>query len=91
MVVDEFHHAAAASYRKLIAHFRPKFLLCALQNLPPLTRSADDGIVVRNVEPATDGPELHRRGGVQHDRPRPCCHALARRVTEVIAVEMEGV
>lgn len=27
VVVDEFHHAAAASYRKLIAHFRPKFLL----------------------------------------------------------------
>ena len=27
IVVDEFHHAAAASYRKLIAHFRPKFLL----------------------------------------------------------------
>ena len=27
IVVDEFHHAAAASYRKLIAYFRPKFLL----------------------------------------------------------------
>ena len=27
VVVDEFHHAAAATYRKLIAHFRPKFLL----------------------------------------------------------------
>ena len=27
VVVDEFHHAAAASYRKLIAHFRPRFLL----------------------------------------------------------------
>jgi superfamily II DNA or RNA helicase len=27
LVVDEFHHAAAASYRKLIAYFRPKFLL----------------------------------------------------------------
>ena len=27
VVVDEFHHAAAGSYRKLIDHFRPKFLL----------------------------------------------------------------
>jgi hypothetical protein len=27
LVVDEFHHAAAASYGKLIAYFRPKFLL----------------------------------------------------------------
>jgi len=27
VVVDEFHHAAASSYRKLLAHFRPRFLL----------------------------------------------------------------
>lgn len=27
VVVDEFHHAAARSYRKVIDHFRPKFLL----------------------------------------------------------------
>jgi superfamily II DNA or RNA helicase/HKD family nuclease/diadenosine tetraphosphate (Ap4A) HIT family hydrolase len=27
IIVDEFHHAAAASYRKLIAYFQPKFLL----------------------------------------------------------------
>ncbi len=27
IVIDEFHHAAAASYRKLIAYFRPTFLL----------------------------------------------------------------
>lgn len=27
VVVDEFHHAAAASYRKLIAHLSPQFLL----------------------------------------------------------------
>jgi hypothetical protein len=25
--VDEFHHAAAASYRRVIAHFQPAFLL----------------------------------------------------------------
>jgi superfamily II DNA or RNA helicase len=27
IVIDEFHHAAAASYRGLIEHFEPKFLL----------------------------------------------------------------
>lgn len=27
IVVDEFHHAAASTYRRLIEHFRPKFLL----------------------------------------------------------------
>lgn len=27
IVIDEFHHAAAATYRRLIQHFRPKFLL----------------------------------------------------------------
>lgn len=27
IVVDEFHHAAAVSYRKLLAHFTPNFLL----------------------------------------------------------------
>ncbi|MGM0476401.1 MAG: DUF3427 domain-containing protein [Pseudomonadota bacterium] len=27
IVVDEFHHAAAGSYRRLLNHFRPRFLL----------------------------------------------------------------
>jgi superfamily II DNA or RNA helicase/HKD family nuclease len=27
VVVDEFHHAAARTYRRLISHFRPRFLL----------------------------------------------------------------
>lgn len=27
VVIDEFHHAAASSYRKLLAHFAPAFLL----------------------------------------------------------------
>ncbi len=31
MVVDEFHHAAAATYRRIIDHFTPQFLL----GLPP--------------------------------------------------------
>lgn len=32
IVVDEFHHAAAASYRNLIGHFRPRFLLGLSKN-----------------------------------------------------------
>lgn len=27
IVIDEFHHAAAATYRKLLGHFKPRFLL----------------------------------------------------------------
>ncbi|MBN8194735.1 DEAD/DEAH box helicase family protein, partial [Bacillus sp. NTK074B] len=27
IVVDEFHHAAASTYQKLISHFTPRFLL----------------------------------------------------------------
>lgn len=27
IVVDEFHHAAAATYRKILSHFHPRFLL----------------------------------------------------------------
>lgn len=27
IIIDEFHHAAAATYRKVIDHFQPKFLL----------------------------------------------------------------
>ena len=27
IVIDEFHHAAAATYRRIIDHFQPKFLL----------------------------------------------------------------
>lgn len=27
IVVDEFHHAAAQTYRKILAHFKPRFLL----------------------------------------------------------------
>ena len=27
IVIDEFHHAAASSYRKLLAHFQPRYLL----------------------------------------------------------------
>lgn len=40
IVVDEFHHAAATSYRKLIDHFKPKFLL-GLTATPERTDGGD--------------------------------------------------
>ncbi len=40
IVVDEFHHAAAATYRRLIDHFEPKFLL-GLTATPDRTDGAD--------------------------------------------------
>ncbi|HUX22489.1 MAG TPA: DEAD/DEAH box helicase family protein, partial [Spirochaetia bacterium] len=40
IVVDEFHHAAAASYRRLLQHFRPKFLL-GLTATPDRTDRSD--------------------------------------------------
>lgn len=40
IVVDEFHHAAASTYRRLIDHFRPKFLL-GLTATPERTDGGD--------------------------------------------------
>ncbi|MDQ3347663.1 MAG: DUF3427 domain-containing protein [Acidobacteriota bacterium] len=40
VVVDEFHHAAAASYRRLIEYFRPKFML-GLTATPERTDGGD--------------------------------------------------
>ena len=40
IIVDEFHHAAAATYRRLIDHFEPKFLL-GLTATPERTDGAD--------------------------------------------------
>jgi len=40
IVVDEFHHAAAHTYRKVIAHFRPQFLL-GLTATPSRADNAD--------------------------------------------------
>lgn len=40
IVVDEFHHAAAPTYRRVIDHFRPKFLL-ALTATPERTDGGD--------------------------------------------------
>ena len=40
IVIDEFHHASATSYRKLIDHFRPRFLL-GLTATPQRTDGAD--------------------------------------------------
>ena len=52
IVVDEFHHAAAATYRKVLGHFRPRFLL-ALTATPErmdgrsLLDLCDDNLVYR--------------------------------------------
>lgn len=40
IIVDEFHHAAAVTYRNLIAHFTPKFLL-GLTATPERTDGGD--------------------------------------------------
>lgn len=40
VVVDEFHHASAATYRKLLAHFAPSFLL-GLTATPDRTDQSD--------------------------------------------------
>ena len=40
MVVDEFHHAAAPTYRRLLSHFRPHFLL-GLTVTPERTDQSD--------------------------------------------------
>lgn len=40
VVVDEFHHAAAATYRRLLAHFAPSFLL-GLTATPDRTDQSD--------------------------------------------------
>ncbi len=40
IVMDEFHHAAAPTYRKLLAHFRPRFLL-GLTATPERTDQSD--------------------------------------------------
>ncbi|HHJ18884.1 MAG TPA: DUF3427 domain-containing protein [Gammaproteobacteria bacterium] len=40
LVVDEFHHAAASTYRQLLAHFQPRFLL-GLTATPERTDQSD--------------------------------------------------
>ena len=40
IVVDEFHHAAAPTYRRLLTHFRPRFLL-GLTATPERTDQSD--------------------------------------------------
>jgi superfamily II DNA or RNA helicase/diadenosine tetraphosphate (Ap4A) HIT family hydrolase len=40
IVIDEFHHAAAKTYRKVISHFQPKFLL-GLTATPERSDAAD--------------------------------------------------
>jgi superfamily II DNA or RNA helicase/SOS-response transcriptional repressor LexA len=40
LIVDEFHHAAAPTYRQILAHFRPQFLL-GLTATPERTDQSD--------------------------------------------------
>lgn len=40
VIVDEFHHAAATTYRRVLAHFRPRFLL-GLTATPDRADAAD--------------------------------------------------
>lgn len=62
IVVDEFHHAAAASYRKLLDHFRPKFLL-GLTATPDRTDGGDLlGLCQENLVYRCDLFEGIRRG-----------------------------
>ncbi len=62
VVVDEFHHAAAATYRRLIDHFDPKFLL-GLTATPERT-DGDDLLQLcqENLVYRCDLPEGIRRG-----------------------------
>lgn len=62
LVIDEFHHASAATYRRLIQYFRPQFLL-GLTATPERSDGADlldlcDGNLVYRC----DLPEGIRRG-----------------------------
>ncbi|TFH40463.1 MAG: HIT domain-containing protein, partial [Lysobacterales bacterium] len=62
IVVDEFHHAAAASYRKLLNHFQPKFLL-GLTATPDRTDGGDLlGLCQENLVYRCDLFEGIRRG-----------------------------
>lgn len=62
IIIDEFHHAAAATYRRLLDHFTPQFLL-GLTATPERTDGADlltlcgDNLVYR-----CDLPDGIRRG-----------------------------
>jgi superfamily II DNA or RNA helicase len=51
VIVDEFHHAAAPTYRKLLDHLRPKMLLGLTATLLPLEE---------------EGPCYHRHGQDVH-------------------------
>jgi len=57
IVVDEFHHAAAASYRRVIGHFAPRFLL-GMTATPDRTDGA-------SLLALCDGNELHRASLVE--------------------------
>ena len=53
IVVDEFHHASASTYRRLLGHFRPRFLL-GLTATPDRTDQVD-------ILSLCDGNEVYRK------------------------------
>jgi diadenosine tetraphosphate (Ap4A) HIT family hydrolase/HKD family nuclease len=62
VVVDEFHHAAAVTYRRLIEHFEPRFLL-GLTATPERTDGGDLlALCGENLVYRCDFPEGIRRG-----------------------------
>ena len=62
VVIDEFHHASATSYRKIINHLSPKFLL-GLTATPLRTDGADLlGLCENNLVTEVDLVEGIRRG-----------------------------
>lgn len=94
IVVDEFHHAAAATYRRLIDHFEPRFLL-GLTATPERSDGGDllalcqENLVYRCLVPrgieqgaALPVPLLRRTGRRRlHEHP-VAQHALRRRGTD---------
>ncbi len=82
VVIDEFHHASAASYRKLLAHFTPAFLL-GLTATPdrmdgaPLLELCDENLVAR-VGLMALGSLRHREAHDGRRHPRPCSTGASR-------------
>ncbi|CRI67454.1 hypothetical protein THIOKS1600014 [Thiocapsa sp. KS1] len=76
VVVDEFHHAAAPTYRRLLGHFRPRFLLGLTASNPRANGS------VGHPESVRRQPGLHpqpvRRGHVGAAVPVPLFRHLRR-------------
>lgn len=49
LVIDEFHHAAAPTYRRLLGHSDPRFLLGVTDRLTPPAKSDFPSLRVDNL------------------------------------------